>query len=213
NTPPCSCASSASCCATWKSIRTARTREDEGRRPGRFRVSQTDAGIIVRVGTRGRHPVAPGGLQEAGGRPVLVEAEPRPLSTALAELSESLLNAPSEQLPQVFERSLESLARALGVDRCTIAEFGQEGRSLLRTSEFAMPGVPPWPGVDVSALAPWYTEQLRQGRPLVLRHLPEGLPPEATAELEFVAATGLKSHLALPLKAEGVVLGGLGVST
>ena len=104
---------------------------------------------------------------------------------------------------------VESLTRTLGVDRCTLAEFTDEGRSLTWTHSFAQPGIPPWP-LDVAEMLPWYTEQVRQGCSLVLPRLPDGLPPAAKAEAAFVAAVGLKSHVMLPLRAEGEVLGCLG---
>jgi formate hydrogenlyase transcriptional activator len=73
-----------------------------------------------------------------------------------------------------------------------------------------MPGIPAWQAVDLASL-PWYTAQVRAGRPLVLSRLPEDLPPEAAAEAELAAAIGLKSSLTLPLTIGGRVLGGLGL--
>ena len=46
---------------------------------------------------------------------------------------------------------------------------------------------------------------------MILRRAPEDVPTEAAAERAFVAAIGLKSDIALPLKAGAEVLGALGV--
>jgi transcriptional regulator with GAF, ATPase, and Fis domain len=148
-----------------------------------------------------------------GAPPTLVEEDPRPFRTALAELSGRLGDAAPERFAEIFQEGMECVTRTLGVDRCTLAEFTSDRRSLRWTQGFAMPGIPPWPSVDLATLLPWFTEQVRQGRTLVLRHLPDGLPPEAVREAEFVAAIGLKASLAIPLKAAGTVLGCLGVGS
>ena len=146
----------------------------------------------------------------ANGRCVPVSLGPAP---PLAELSERLLEATPERIADTLEQCLETVTRTLGVDRCTVAELTNDGRSLTCTHGFAMPGIPAWPTLELSALFPWYAEQVRKGQAVVLRHLPEDLGPEAVREAEFAAAMGLKSHLTLPLKAGGAVLGCLGLGT
>jgi transcriptional regulator with GAF, ATPase, and Fis domain len=164
----------------------------------------TQADLGFRTGANAGSVLAFGG--PAASRAGLLEEEPQ---ATLAALSDRLLNAPPERVAADLEEIIESLTRILGVDRCTLAEFTDEGRSLTWTHTFALPGIPPWP-LDVSATLPWYTEQVRQGFTLVLPRLPDGLPPTAKAEAGFVAAVGLKSHLMVPLRAEGQVLGCLG---
>jgi formate hydrogenlyase transcriptional activator len=179
-------------------------------------VSQADLVTAVRAGAPGGTVCTPtfGTRAESmGARPVLVEEDPRHLRTLFAELTEDLLGAEPEAMSAAFQESLERLARGLGVDRCALAEFMDDGRSLLPTEIFAAPSLPSWPATDLSAILPWHTEQIRQGRMVVLRHLADALPPEAQAEEEFLAALGLKSHIALPLKAEGRVLGSLAIGS
>jgi len=178
-------------------------------------VSQADLVTGVRTGTGGSvcTPTFGGRAEGTAVRPVLVDEDPRHLRGAFAELADGLLDAEPKHLAAAFQRSLEHLARALDVDGCTLAEFGEDGRSLLRTASFTVAGVPCWPAPDIAAVLPWCTEQIRQGRTVVLRHLPEGLPPEAAAEAEFMAALGLKSQIVLPLKAGGAVVGGLEIGS
>jgi len=145
--------------------------------------------------------------------PVLVEGEPRPLKAALVELSRRLGVAAPERFPETVQEGLECITRVLGVDRCTLAEFTSDERSLTCTQGFAMPGMPPSPSGDLAVLLPWHTEQLRQGRILAHRQLPDCLPPEAVREAEFVTAIGLKSSLTVPLMAAGAVMGSLTVSS
>jgi formate hydrogenlyase transcriptional activator len=179
-------------------------------------VSQADLGSAIRAGTNGRRVSAltfdrVGDARGAG--PALAAVAPGDFSMVLTDLSDRLLNASPERTPHVFRESLERLAWTLGVDRCALAEFTSDGRSLTWTQGFAMPGIPQWPALNLSARLPWYTEQVKEGRTLLLPRLPEGLPPEARAEAELIASIGLKSHLTLPLKAGGGVLGCLGLAS
>ena len=161
-------------------------------------MSQPDLETAVRVGS--------------GVWPSLAPDEPRQLTAALARLSDRLLDAGPEQLAQLLPEALEHAARAASVDRLALAELTGDGQRLTRTHCFSMPGIPPWPAADLTTV-PWYAEQVQQSRTLIWRRLPECLPPEAVPEAGFVASMGVKSHLMLPLKASGVALGCLGVSS
>jgi GAF domain-containing protein len=57
------------------------------------------------------------------------------------------------------------------------------------------------------------TAELRAARTVVLRRLPDDLPPEAHAERAFVTASGMQSAIVVPLGAGADILGGLGVTT
>jgi len=176
-------------------------------------VSQADL-AVVRSGASGRCvPISVGPVPPSGARLSRVEEVPGTFRATVAELSERLLEATPEGLPDTLERCVETLTRTLGVDRCAVGELTNDGRSLTWTHGFATPGIPAWPALELSAVLPWYAEQVRQGQAVVLRHLPEDLGPEAIREAEFAAAMGLKSHLTLPLKAGGAVLGCLGLGT
>jgi len=75
------------------------------------------------------------------------------------------------------------------------------------------PGVPPFPLTGLVALMPWYAARLRAGDVLRFSRLPEGLPPEASAEREYCRRTGFRSHLMIPFMVGGPVLGGIGFGT
>jgi len=170
-------------------------------------LSQADPGTAFRTGTHGGSVRAFGGAAAApapASRQGLLENEPVHCEATLAALFDRVLDAGPEHVAPALQEVMEGLTRILGVDRCTLAELTEDGRSLTWTYGFALPEIAPWP---LDALLPWYTDQVRQGRALVLPRLPENLPPAATAEALFVTAVGLKSHLMLPLRAEGGVLG------
>src|SRR5262249_26835916 len=57
---------------------------------------------------------------------------------------------------------------------------------------------------------PWYTRTIYRGDVLRLRALPDDLPAEAFHEREYCLRVGLKSHVMIPLKATGAVVGAIG---
>jgi transcriptional regulator with GAF, ATPase, and Fis domain len=59
---------------------------------------------------------------------------------------------------------------------------------------------------------PWIAEQVRNGRTLFLKCLPDDLPPEARKEKQVAIAQGVKSTIAIPLRGGGSVLGILSFS-
>ena len=163
---------------------------------------------------RGVSALASSGWADAPGLGLARSGVERRRSKALlGELAIRLINAPPEDLDETIEESLEILTRTLAVSRCGLAQLSSGGRSLVWTQGFAMPGIPPWKTLDLASYLPWFTEQVRTGRPLVLSYIPEDLPPEATVEAELSVAIGLMSNVTLPLKAGSEVLGALGVET
>jgi signal transduction histidine kinase len=81
---------------------------------------------------------------------------------------------------------------------------------LVITHSYHFPGVPLLPRIIVNEQLPWYARAIRRGELLRLSGLPDDLPPEATPEREYCVRVGLKSHLMIPLKVMGAVVGALG---
>jgi transcriptional regulator with GAF, ATPase, and Fis domain len=130
--------------------------------------------------------------------------------TFLADTAARFLDLPPEQLDVAIEQSLEGVVRTLGVDRGALAQFADEGRSLRWTHGFAVSDVA-WPDLqaDIAQALPWYAQQFRERRTLVLPRALEGVPADARLERERIAATGLKSLLSVPLEAGSDVLGAM----
>jgi transcriptional regulator with GAF, ATPase, and Fis domain len=142
-------------------------------------------------------------------RPAAISIDERlRFETLLSDLVTRFMGLAPDRLDGAIQASLEALVRTLGVERCAVAQFADGGRSLLWTHGFASDGAP-WPDLktDMATVMPWYTQQLRERRTLVLPRLPDGVPAEARGELARIAATGLRSLLAVPLEAGGEVLG------
>lgn len=128
----------------------------------------------------------------------------------LVDLSAAFINLPADAVDAQIERGLGRIVKFLGVERGSLGEYAEDGRQIRITHSYAEPGFPPIPSVALDELWPWYAEQLRRGEILPLTRLPDDLPPEAAAEREYCDRSGFKSHLAIPLRIGGLVLGFIG---
>jgi len=134
--------------------------------------------------------------------------------TFLADLALRFQRMPAAQQDEAMGVSLRSLVEVLRVDRACVQALSEDGLSHRTTHGYARPGIrPPEYGLGLETALPWYTEQVRCARTLVLPHLPEGLPEEAQAEFARAAGSGLKSHVMLPLVVDREVLGSLGIAS
>jgi PAS domain S-box-containing protein len=132
----------------------------------------------------------------------------------LARLSATFINLPAEDVDSQIDRSLQQLVEFLQIERCCLAQFSEDGRQLLVTHSYTVPGFAAMMHVDMAALWPWYTARVRAGHVFRLNRLPEDLPAEAVQEREYVLREGApRSSLAIPFKVGDVVLGGLGVGS
>jgi formate hydrogenlyase transcriptional activator len=134
--------------------------------------------------------------------------------TFLSDLALRFQRLPADQLDGAIGESLQGLVETLDVDRCSVNQLSQGGTSYKTTHGYARPGIrPPEFGVELATALPWYTEQARRGRKVILQRLPEDLPEEARAESSFVASVGMKSHITLPLEVDRDIVGSLAIGT
>jgi FixJ family two-component response regulator/signal transduction histidine kinase len=124
----------------------------------------------------------------------------------LAEFTSRFADVPAGAVTAEIEGALKRLVHFFGYDRCTYGEFGADG-SLSVICSAAAGRVAPYPQGPFGSERSWYLGELRAGRPVVLPELPKGLPPQARAEAEYVQASGLRSHLAIPLCMRGRTTG------
>ena len=129
--------------------------------------------------------------------------------TLLSELSARFVNLPPDQVDQAIEHCLEQISRFLGAARGGLHQFSPDGRTLSLTHAYVAPGITPLPGMTTSDAYPWSTEQIRRGRVIHYRRVPEDIPPEAQSEKRFFDESGSRSFLAVPLKVGDVIMGGL----
>ena len=131
----------------------------------------------------------------------------------LADLSAAFINQPPDRIDGIIDDSLKRPLETLGHDRSSLAQFSEDRGHALVTHSCAVPGVEPSPvGVLADDHVPWIVGQVRNGKTVFLKCLPDDLPPEAKKERQLSVATGIKSTVAIPLKAGGSVLGLLAFS-
>ena len=128
----------------------------------------------------------------------------------LTDLSATFVNVPADQVDAQIEDALRRLVEFLGVERGSLAEFDDGGGSLNVTHCYAVPGLPPAPRVITAGQLPWYTAQVRGGEVLRFGRMPDDLPTDAAHERAFALATGIKSHLVIPLQVGGDHLASIG---
>jgi formate hydrogenlyase transcriptional activator len=78
---------------------------------------------------------------------------------------------------------------------------------------YVRPGVPPQTAPITRESLPWYHARLLRGDTLVLDRLPDDLPDEAVRAREYVGRSGMRSHIAIPVRVGGTVVCLLGIAT
>jgi formate hydrogenlyase transcriptional activator len=129
----------------------------------------------------------------------------------LADLSARFANVPVERVEIEIQSAQITLRQFLGFERSTFGEFREDG-SLVVLSSTAVEGFEPTPTGPLPAQLAWFLGQLRAGETLVTPNTAVDLPPEAAGEIEYARRTGLVSHLAIPLRIGGHIVGAIAFS-
>ena len=124
----------------------------------------------------------------------------------LADVAARFADVQAAEAIAEIERALARLIDFFGYDRGTYSEFEADSTLQVRASAAAA-GFAPMPQGQFGADLAWFVGALRAGKVVALPRLPEGLPPQAKAEAEYCARIGLRSHLSIPLRARGRVVG------
>jgi formate hydrogenlyase transcriptional activator len=123
----------------------------------------------------------------------------RPFDRFVADLMTRFTGLPAEDVDGEIERGLQLLVETLGTDRSSFMQL-QADRLLSLTHSWARPGFERvTPAVSSPLALPWYYGRLARGETIAVSHLPDGLPPEADKEREYVRASGFKSNLTIPI--------------
>jgi transcriptional regulator with GAF, ATPase, and Fis domain len=126
----------------------------------------------------------------------------------LADLSARFSNVPAEQVESEIHIAQVMLREFLGFDRSTFAEFQQDG-SLMVLSSTAAEGIEPVAPGPVPSQLSWFPAKLRAGEIFVIQNPADDLPPEAIGEAEYFRRNALHSHLTIPLRVGGRIIGAI----
>jgi formate hydrogenlyase transcriptional activator len=126
----------------------------------------------------------------------------------LADLSARMANVPADRVEAEMQMAQAILRQFLGFDRSTFAEFQDDG-SLVVLSSTAVEGVEATPLGPLPTRLGWFIAKLRAGETLALQDPANDLPPEAVGEAEYFQRTGLHSHLTIPLRVGGRIIGAI----
>ena len=150
------------------------------------------------------------------GSPIVPAAAPNEASVEellafermLADLSARFANVPIDKVESEIHIAQTILRQFLEFDRATFGEFQEDG-SLVVLSSTAVEGFEPTPLGQLPAQLTWFVGQLLAGETIITPNAAVDLPPEAAAEAEYCRRTGLVSHLAIPLRIGGRIVGAI----
>jgi len=130
----------------------------------------------------------------------------------LADLSATFVNVPAEQVDAQIMAGLRKIVEFLGIDRSGLGQLVPGENKLAITHSYQVDGVPPTPKVLLEPHFPVFARMMHEGAPF---RLPDDIQhiEDAAAEREYLAQTGLKSQLTIPLKVNGAVVGGIGFAS
>ena len=135
--------------------------------------------------------------------------------TFLSDLSSDFINVPIERVDAQIQDGLKRFVQFLKVDRVILASAVAPDRTATILGSYAVPGVtamqPMQPFHGLASMR-WYTGELVEGRVVRLRSL-DDLPASARAERDYFRSAGIKSHLGIPIRVNGLPLCMLGIAT
>lgn len=128
---------------------------------------------------------------------------------SLAGLSATFINLPPDRVDGEITKGLETLVRALDVDRGHVAIVSKpKSEELVVSHSFAMPGHPTFPLRLVRDLLPWLVDRLLARETVIIDKV-EDLPKEAQNEKDYMNSLGIKSAFIVPFRVAGELVGGL----
>jgi signal transduction histidine kinase len=126
--------------------------------------------------------------------------------TLLSQLSTDLIHVPATGLAKALEQALGQVVAFLGADRGALDEH-EGGASGTRVS-WAAPGIEELPWIMDAGQFPWSAARLK-GNEIVRFSRTTELPDVAATDRASYERVGTRSHVSLPLRAGGPLLGAL----
>ncbi len=131
--------------------------------------------------------------------------------TLLAELSAKLIHVEAGGIDAALESALRRMIDVLGMDRGNLDEYMDEAPPGTRVS-CARPGIVELPSILAAEQFPWTADTLRRGGVVRFCRSTE-LPEQASTDRVSYDRLGTRSHLSIPLRAGGPMLGVLSLDS
>lgn len=126
--------------------------------------------------------------------------------TLLADVSSRFVHAGRDELSNIMEFALRSMAQIMKLDVAALYRLCGNGTSLQPIASVVQSGVNGQVNeVDLESF-PWFLSQVKSGCMFTLAHL-SALPDLAVREKEFLASIELRAGLVMPLTAQGKQIG------
>jgi PAS domain S-box-containing protein len=133
--------------------------------------------------------------------------------TLIAELSSRFINLPADEVDREIEDALRRVCKPLGVDLAVLWQWSIADPGVALVTHVYAPEALQPPGPLRQEQFPWYAQEMRAGRSVVVASL-EALPAAAAVDRESCRQIGVKSNLTLPLAVGGdPPIGILGLNT
>jgi signal transduction histidine kinase/ABC-type uncharacterized transport system substrate-binding protein len=137
-------------------------------------------------------------------------AERLRFETLLSQLSAELLTTPASTFDDAVERMLQRVVETLDFDRAALADR-VDGTPRTRHA-WTRPGIAPVPArLADPADFPWLSSRMTAGELVRISRL-DDLPEAAATDRQSLAGRGIRALVALPLLADGAVVGALAFS-
>ena len=130
--------------------------------------------------------------------------------TLLAELSAKLIHVEAGGIDAALESALRRMIDVLDMDRGNLDEYMDDAPGI-RVS-CARPGIVELPSILAAEQFPWTADTLRRGGVVRFRRTTE-LPEQASTDRASYDSLGTRSHLSIPLRAGGPLLGVLSLDS
>jgi signal transduction histidine kinase len=136
-------------------------------------------------------------------------AERLRFETLLSEQTATFSSLSATDLDREIRRALRRISDFFKADWGSLAEFSHDGRTARITHSWEAEGAAPLPSTVALADIPWVTGRLQRGETVRFSRIEE-LPEEGTAlDRRTYSSLGIKSHVEIPLRTAGALLGAL----
>jgi len=134
------------------------------------------------------------------------------LERRLTRLSNEFLDRGADEIDAGIQHALAVVGEMAGADRCWLVTWARESDATLQTYEWQAEGISPRPlrtGLADRRHQAWIFETLMRGDVVTIRR-PEDLPESSAKVRDQMLETGVRSFLAIPIRAQETLVGVLG---